>query len=157
MIEFTPHEKKVTSGVAGRKDLYLDNRDVTAQLLVADLVSDAFALNAFPLSVDKWKEWTIVASPVDWITKNLTVSLRASFFSVHVFPEKGREMFRCNIFLATFCEHVVTYSSVGEKEVIKGREDLSDLEQYLSTSHAEKRIVAFSGITNTDQLPEAMA
>lgn len=132
--------------MAARKPLVLGMRPVTADLLASDLVSDAFVLDAFPISVDRWDEWTIVSSPIDWIAKNLTVSVRSSFFSVDFFPEKGRETFRCNIFLATFCENVVTYSSAGESDIIKGREDLATLEQYLSTNHVGKRVVAFSGV-----------
>ena len=149
MITFTEHEQMVVTRMAARKTLVLGKRPVTADLLASDLVSDAIVLNAFPISVDQLDEWTIVSSPVDWIKGNLTGSVRISFFSHEPFPEKGHETFRCNIFLATFCEHVVTYSRVGEKEVIKGREDLSCLEQYLSTNHAGKRVVAFSGIVNT--------
>lgn len=148
MITFTEHEQMVVTRMAARKTLVLGKRPVTADLLASDLVSDAFVLNAFPISVDQWDEWTIVSSPIDWIRKNIADSVRGSFFSHEPFPEKGRETFRCNILLATFCENVVTYSSVGEKEIIKGQDDMLDLERYLSTNHVGKRIVAFSGIVN---------
>lgn len=150
MITFTEHEQMVVTRMAARKTLVLGKRPVTADLLASDLVSDAFVLKAFPIWIDRWNEWTIVSSPIDWISDNLIVSVRSSFFLHGPFPEKGHETFRCNIFLATFCEHVVTYSIAGEKEIIKGREDLSELELYLSTVHAGKRVVAFSGIVDTD-------
>lgn len=145
------------SKMASLEGFLLNKRSVSTQLLTGNLVSDATLLQAFPITVDRWNEWTIVSSPSDWITKNLATSLRESFFSVQPFPEMGREMFRCNVLLATFCENVVTYSSIGEKEIIKGREDLLELEQYLSTNHAEKRIVAFSGIASKVPPPRVLA
>ncbi len=130
--------------IRNHRKMYLGRDEVTPDMLVSSIISDALILGAKKLEVRHCGDWWIISSSEDWLGYKNDYSVQDTFKKILPLWGGTVNSFRSEIVLAAFASEL--YTKQGDELLcINGDgSDKEELLKYIADIPASHRIVAFT-------------